>query len=102
MAHWFHRNPIKASLQIDFDKRTFPSSSDAHLICSMLKRERQNLLQLMTDPGNTLHAVQTTFDTYISLLLGFLDDPSGKSFGDSKLRFAIKAKWTQSLGTTYT
>lgn len=102
MSHWFHRNPIKASLHVDFDKRSFPTSSDSHLICSMLKRERLNLLQLHSDPANSLEAVQTLFNTYISLLLGFLNDASGKSFGDSKLRFSIKPKWTQSLGSSYT
>lgn len=102
MSHWFHRNPIKASLPIEFDKRTFPSSSDSHLICSMLKRERQNLLQLMTDPANKLDAVQTLFNTYVSLLLGFMNDVSGKSFGDSKLRYTIKPKWSQSLGSSWT
>lgn len=102
MSHWFHRNPIKASLPIEFDKRTFPSSSDSHLLCSMLKRERQNLLQLMTDPANKLDAVQALFNTYVSLLLGFVNDPSGKSFGDSKLRHSIKPKWSQSLGSSWT
>lgn len=102
MSHWFHRNPIKASLAIEFDKRSFPTSSDSHLVCSMLKRDRLNLLQLLSDPSNSLENGQTLFDTYISLLLGFLNDQSGKTFGDSKLRYTIKPKWTQSLGSQYT
>ena len=34
MSHWFHRNPIKASNQIDFERRTFPSSSESNQICA--------------------------------------------------------------------
>lgn len=102
MSHWFHRNPIKASLTVDFDKRSFPSSSDAHQICSMLKRDRSNLLQLLSDPSNSQENVQNMFNDYISLLVGFLNDPSGITFGESKLRYTIKPKWTQSLGTSYT
>lgn len=102
MSHWFHRNPIKASLPIDFDKRSFPCSFDAHLICSMLKRERLNLLQLLSDPASDLENTKTLFNTYISLLLGFLNDASGQAFGDSKLRYSIKPKWSQTMGLTYT
>jgi hypothetical protein len=102
MSHWFHRNPIKASLSLDFDKRSFPSSSDAHLICSQLKQHRQNLLQLHSDPSNGMDAVNAVFQNYVSLMYGFLNDASGKNYGDSKLRFTLKPKWTQSLGTSYT
>jgi hypothetical protein len=102
MAHWFHRNPIKASLAIEFDKRSFPTSSDSHLICSMLKQNRQNLLQLYSDPSNGLEAVQGVFGTYVSLLFGFLNEASGRAHGESKLRYTIKPKWTQSLGVNYT
>ena len=102
MSHWFHRNPIKASLPIEFEKRSFPSSSDAHLVCSLLKQNRASLLQLHSDPSNGLEAVQTVFKSYISLLLGFMNDTSGRAYGESKLRYTFKARWTQSLSSTST
>lgn len=102
MSHWFHRNPIKASLPLDFDKRSFPASSDAHLICGMLKRERLDLLKLLSDPSNSLETVQNAFESYVSLLIGFVNDVSGMQFGESKLRYCIKPKWSESLGSTYT
>jgi len=79
-------------------KGTFPSSSDSHLICSHLKRERLNLLNLFADPSSNLETTQSLFKTYISLLLGFINDPYGT---ESKLRYSFKPKWSQSLGSTY-
>jgi hypothetical protein len=98
MSHWFHRNPIKASLEIDFAKRAFPSSSDSHLICSTLRQTRSDLLKFYADPSNKLENVENLFKQYVSLILGYLNDLSGRnSNGDSKLRFTFKSKWTHSL-----
>ena len=102
MSHWFHRNPIKATLPIDFEKRSFPSSSDAHTLCSLMKQSRANLLQLFSDPSTSVDAVNNEFNTYLSLLTGFVNDPSGRSNNDSKLRYSFKAKWNESLGSTFT
>jgi hypothetical protein len=63
----------------------------------MLKRERLNLLQLLSDPATSLDAAQALFTTYTSLLRGFIHAPSG---GESKLRYSIKPKWSQSLAST--
>jgi hypothetical protein len=102
MTHWFHRNPIKATAPIDFVKRTYPSSSDANAVCSLLKKHRESLLQMHNDPSNKMESVHGEFQQYVSLLLGFVNDYSEKSTGDSKLRFTIKPKWTQSLGAVHT
>lgn len=102
MSHWFHRNPIKASIKIDFDKRSYPSSSEAHNLCSLAKRSRENLLDIFSDSSNSVEKAQTEFQTYVSLLYGFIYDVSGRTTGDSKLRFSFKSKWTESLGSSYT
>ena len=103
MSHWFHRNPIKATIPIDFDKRSYPSSSDAQTICSLLKQSRARLLQAYCEPANSYEAVQAEFATYVSLLVGFCNDvATGRSSGgDSKLRYSIRSKWTQSLGASF-
>lgn len=67
----------------------------------MLKTSRMNLLLLYTEPSSDTEIVQKEFQTYLSLLMGFINDYSGRSTGDSKLRYSIKPKWTQSLGSTY-
>jgi len=97
MSHWFHRNPIKATLPIEFEKRSFPSSSDSNMLCGLLKQSRSNLLKIHSDASTSLEQAETEFQTYVSLLLGFLNDYSGRTNGDSKLRFSFKSKWSQSL-----
>jgi hypothetical protein len=98
---WFHRNPIKQSLEIDFSKRSFPTTSDSQMICTLLKQYRIQLLRLYANPANLVENVQNLFEQYISLLLGFITDFSGKTSDDSKLRFTIKSKWTQTLNPPY-
>lgn len=66
-----------------------------------MRLTRTNLLDLHSNPANPLEKVQTEFNTYVSLLLGFINDCSGQSNGDSKLRFSVKSKWTQSLGSIF-
>ena len=36
MSHWFHRNPIKAASNVDFDKKTFPSSPESNQLCRFI------------------------------------------------------------------
>jgi len=63
----------------------------------LLKTSRANLLHLYSDPANNLENVETEFNTYVSLLMGFMIDLSGRAVGDSKMRFSFKSNWTQSL-----
>lgn len=102
MSHWFHRNPIKGTLPIDFVKRTYPSSADASTIVTLLRKHRDALLRLHNDPANLVDTVQAELVSYVSLLMGFIHDCSAENMtADSKLRFAIKSKWSQSLGTNF-
>ena len=64
---------------------------------SLLKQSRSNLLKIHSDASTSLEQAETEFQTYVSLLLGFLNDYSGRTNGDSKLRFSFKSKWSQSL-----
>ena len=59
------------------------------------------MLAFYSDPANDMENVQKELNTYVSLLLGFINDFSERTSGDSKLRFSIKSKWTQSLGATH-
>ena len=58
------------------------------------------MLNLYSDPANTMENVEVEFNTYVSLLTGFLIDMSGRAVGDSKMRFSFKSNWTQSLSPT--
>lgn len=64
----------------------------------MLRQTRSDLLKLYSDPSNLTETVQNLFKQYMSLIVGFVDDLSGRnSGGDSKLRYSFKSKWTESL-----
>jgi hypothetical protein len=68
-----------------------------------LRVYRADLIKLFADPGNTVELIEKALNLYISLLIGFIHDQSGNNpNGDSKLRYSIKSKWSESLGTTYT
>lgn len=66
-------------------------------LSSLLKTSRANLLKHHSDPSTSLDQADAEFTTYVSLLLGFLNDYSGRTTGDGKLRYSIKSKWSQSL-----
>lgn len=104
MSHWFHRNPIKATLPIEFGARSFPSSSDSQLICTQLKTTRANLCSLWADPSQPLEKCDEEFRRYASLLVGFLQDLSGDGAegSESKLRYSIRSKWNHSLNSSHT
>jgi len=101
MSHWFHRNPIKASNNVDFEKRSFPSSADAREICMRLKNTRCQLLEFFTDPSKDTADIQSSLDVYLSLLKGFINEIGDGSMQDSKLRHSVTFKWSQSLGNQF-
>jgi hypothetical protein len=95
---WFHRNPIKKSLEINFSQLTCPGSVESQMICSLLREKKLQLLKYFANPGMPLESVQNLFSEYISLLIGFVNDMSVTDQAvDSKLRFKISSKWTNSL-----
>ncbi|EDO43006.1 predicted protein [Nematostella vectensis] len=96
MAHWFHRNPIKATAPVSFESlRSTVTNSAAGKIITDLKTNRAKLLSLLTDPANEVQTVQQAYEVYLSLLHGLVNDPGGA--GDSKLRKLIMFKWTNSI-----
>ena len=95
---WFHRNPVKKSHEINFSQITSPNSVESQMICSLLREQKQQLLKYYANPGIPLKSVQNLFSEYISLLIGFVNDTSvTDQTVDSKLRFKITSKWTNSL-----
>ncbi|KXJ17469.1 BRO1 domain-containing protein BROX [Exaiptasia diaphana] len=96
MAHWFHRNPIKASAPVSFEAiRHIATNASSSKILSDLKQSRSQLLSLLTDPANDVTAVKQAYEQYFSFLVGLVHEPSGS--GESKLRKLIMFKWTNSI-----
>lgn len=70
MAHWFHRNPIKATAPIPFDLRQVIGGPAASKLCSEVRLSRGRLLDFLRDSNNELELVENEFRLYCSLLQG--------------------------------
>lgn len=95
MAHWFHRNVLKATTQVNFEIGMVTADPDAVKLCSDLKACRRRLLELLPDPNYTPDAIDSVFSMYLSLLHGLLMIPGENT--PSKIRHSILFKWTHSL-----
>ncbi len=108
MAHWFHRNPLKATAKQDFQLKMVAHNVEAIKIVSDLKQARARLLELLPDPHHTADQVDTAAKLYFSVLKGFLEVPVGSGNDEdpdaavgpqraSKLRHGIRFRWTDSM-----
>lgn len=100
MSHWFHRNPLKATGQQNFELKMFAHDSEALKIMSDLKQSRTRMLELLPDPHHTIDQVETALKLYMALLRGLILQP-GETTAASKLSSALTFRWSESLlGTT--
>lgn len=95
MAHWYHRNPLKATGRQDFHFKMVAHDPEAIKICSDLKQSRTRLLDLLPDPHHTPDQMSTAVKLYLSVLRGLVE--SQEDSGASKLRHALKFKWSHSM-----
>ncbi|XP_047495791.1 BRO1 domain-containing protein BROX-like [Penaeus chinensis] len=99
MAHWFHRNPLKATAQVKFDLKMVASDSQALKLCSDLRQARARLLELFPDANHEIDVVEPALTLYLALLRGLIEAPEGSDW--SKLRHSVRFRWTHSmLGST--
>uniref|UniRef100_A0A914WKG6 BRO1 domain-containing protein n=1 Tax=Plectus sambesii TaxID=2011161 RepID=A0A914WKG6_9BILA len=96
MAHWFHRNPLKATAHVGFEMKGVLTSPQASKICSELRLRRDQLLEHLKDANNDTAIVEDDFHTYLALFYGFFTAIDEKG-GDSKLKPLIRFKWTSSM-----
>ena len=52
----------------------------------------------MSDPNNSITVVQQAVGNYGALLHGLIVSPDPQSAGESKLRYGVKFRWTNTLG----
>lgn len=103
MAHWFHRNPLKATSPVTYELRGVPTNGQSQKICSELRQTRNLLLDVITNPNNEVSTLVSAVNNYLSLLHGFIVSMDEEKGGDSKLRHAVKYRWTNTLlGNTAT
>nr|CAB3226256.1 BRO1 domain-containing protein BROX-like [Phallusia mammillata] len=77
MAHWFHRNPFKATAVQNFDVRKIAMKNDFSKVISDLRTARTNLLALFNDPLASPEKMDTISTEYFSLIQGLFEVPEG-------------------------
>lgn len=99
MAYWYHRNPLKATIAIDFNLKMTQARADAVQICSELSRLRRKLITLFSDLKGSPVEVDETIKEYLSLLHGLLAPPASNVHRDSwsQMRHCQLFKWTHTL-----
>lgn len=101
MAHWFHRNPLKATSAVTYELRAVASNAQSQKICTELRHGRTRLMEIIANPNNDVSTLVQASDNYLSLLYGFMQSLDAARSGDSKLRHIINFRWTNTLqGTT--
>jgi hypothetical protein len=105
MAHWFHRNPLKATKEVTFEMKGVLSSQQATKIAGELTLRRPQFLDHLRLASSDLATVESEFKEYLALLHGFLfaqmADPTSQQTLNSKLIQLVRFKWTNSmLGST--
>lgn len=97
MSHWFHRNPLKATAPVTFELRGAATNGQAQKICNELRQTRNLLLDVISNPNNEISMLTSALDNYLGLLHGFIVSFDTEHPGDSKLRHAVRFRWTNTL-----
>uniref|UniRef100_A0AAY4BRM7 BRO1 domain-containing protein BROX n=1 Tax=Denticeps clupeoides TaxID=299321 RepID=A0AAY4BRM7_9TELE len=96
MAHWFHRNPLKATASVSFNFYGIAGSPAANKICNDLRTTRARLLEMFTDITCNPEIMKNATNAYFSLLQGFIVSLDGTT-QENKLRFIQNFKWIDTL-----
>jgi len=93
MAHWFHRNKLKSTIDQKFVDKGTAIKSNASKMLTDMRIARQNLLTLYVDDVVKPELIHEKLNAYLELLLGLADCDSE----DNKLRYTFRFKWSDSL-----
>ncbi|XP_062502236.1 BRO1 domain-containing protein BROX-like [Corticium candelabrum] len=98
MAHWFHRNPLKATSSVNFDVyRSGTTNSDASKLLADLKGKRRKLLELIRTPESELADVTTFTTEYLSTLRGIIQGSVEESGREEGVRHLVVFRWTNTV-----
>ncbi|GAB1609744.1 BRO1 domain-containing protein BROX-like [Argonauta hians] len=95
MAYWFHRNALKATAATTFELHGSTTDQISRKIISDLRMTRNNLLELLTDPGHDKTTIVKAYTEYFGFLQGLYQASEGQT--QNKLRNAIFFKWTNTI-----
>ncbi|XP_077443860.1 BRO1 domain-containing protein BROX [Stigmatopora argus] len=96
MAHWFHRNPLKATAPVSFNFYGVAGSPTANKICNDLRSMRARLLEIFTDVTCNAEMMKNATDAYFSHLQCFTVSMDGTT-QENKMRYIQNFKWTDTL-----
>ncbi|KAI3379870.1 hypothetical protein SNEBB_002086 [Seison nebaliae] len=96
MAHWFHRNPLKATTNVRIESKVHPSNAAAQRLSTEWAANREELLKRIVNPAESAETIQSHFSKYLEISHGFLFDPSAPG-SESKMRYSNEFVWTNSL-----
>lgn len=97
MAHWYHRNPLKATAAVNFNSmKLIVADTDALKVCNELKTKRTQLLEHLVNPNLETAVINASMNEYLAVLQGLFIAPDD-SGTESKLRYSIRFRWTQTL-----
>jgi len=76
MAHWFHRNPFKATAPQKFDVSKICMKNDFLKVIYTLRDSRIELLKLFTDVGANPDKIDAACENYFTLIQGLFEIPN--------------------------
>ncbi|CAK8692384.1 unnamed protein product [Clavelina lepadiformis] len=79
MAHWFHRNPFKATNAQNFDIRKISMKADFNKVMSDLRAARNALLALFNNPAASPEKMDEASMSYFALIQGLFHVPQQSS-----------------------
>jgi hypothetical protein len=101
MAHWYHRNPLKATAVANFELKLTTAETHAIQLCSELRSARTALIEMLPNPNHSGPAIEKALKNYVELLMGFIETPRDDCSIGGLLRWSLRFSWTHSmLGTT--
>lgn len=96
MAYWYHRNPLKATALVNFNIKMIVVDTEAMRVCGELKSTRNTLLETLSNPNKETTILIESLNNYLGLLEAFIKAPDDSN-AESKLRYVIRFRWTQTL-----
>jgi len=66
-------------------------------MCSELRQSRNLLLDIISNPNNEMMTLTNALNKYLGLLHGFIVSLDAEEGGESKLRHALRFRWTNTL-----
>lgn len=100
MAHWFHRNPYKATASNRFDVSKITTKGDFLKAVYALRDTREELLRILVQNVTTPERIDDVSGQYMALVQGLFEVPIGSEQQGQNSTKSAEAEATQSSSTS--